>query len=302
MRIGVAATPDVAIPALNWLKESKHELVCVITQPDRPSGRGQNMTTSAVGNWATTNSVEVVKPVSANELDQALVDLDLLLTIGYGRILPKQSLEIPRFGCINLHFSLLPKYRGAAPVQRAIENGEAQTGVSVFQLDEGMDTGPIYASLPFQISPTLRSSELLADLSELGVLAISQALTDIENNVKPIKQHGEASLAKKLSKEEGAIDWRNSSAVIINKIRAFYPSPTAWTTFRNQPVKITMAQSVEVKYELLPGQLLVQDGMCVIGTGDGNISLISVIPAGKKEMSALDWSRGARFTGQEHCG
>lgn len=302
MRIGVAATPDVAIPALNWLKESKHELVRVITQPDRPSGRGQNVATSAVGNWATTNSVEVVKPASVDELDQALVDLDLLLTIGYGRILPKQSLEIPRFGCINLHFSLLPKYRGAAPVQRAIENGEVQTGVSVFQLDEGMDTGPIYVTLPFQISPTLRSSELLADLSNLGVLAISQALTDIENNVKPIKQHGDVSLAKKLSKEEGAIDWRTSSSTIINKIRAFYPSPTAWTTFRNQPVKITMAQCVEVNYKLSPGQLLVQDGMCVIGTGDGNISLISVIPAGKKEMSALDWSRGARFIGQEHCG
>ena len=302
MRIGVAATPDVAIPSLDWLKDSEHELVRVITQPDRPSGRGQSVKSSSVSDWASTHAIEVVKPDSIEALNSALEGLDLLITIGFGRILPKKSLEIPRLGCINLHFSLLPKYRGAAPVQRAIEMGETQTGVTVFQLDEGMDTGPIYCSRTFTIPSTHRSFELLSDLSVVGALALSQALTEIENGVTPVTQSGQASLAKKLTREEAEIDWRNSCAVIVNKIRAFYPAPTAWTTFREQPLKISKAVLVDTNYGLEAGQLLVADDMCLIGTLDGTICLVSVIPSGKKEMSALDWSRGARFTGTEHCG
>ena len=302
MRIGVAATPDVAIPSLEWLKVSDYELVRVITQPDRPSGRGQNLKGSAVSDWALSNAIEMVKPLSLDELADALAGLDLLVTIGYGRILPKRILEIPNFCCINLHFSLLPKYRGAAPVQRAIENGEVETGVSVFQLDEGMDTGAIYVSLPFKIDPTFRSSELLTHLSQLGVLALSQTLAEIENRIEPVAQHGTPSLAPKLSKEEAEIAWQHSSTTIINKIRAFYPSPGAWTTFRNQPLKIANASTSDAQCVLQPGQLLVHDGMCLIGTGDGNIALTAVIPSGKKEMSALDWSRGARFLDGERCG
>ena len=302
MRIGVAATPDVAIPSLDWLKDSEHELVRVITQPDRPYGRGQNLKGSAVSEWAIANAVEICKPTTIEELNRSLAGLDLLLTIGYGRILAKQSLEIPRFGCINLHFSLLPKYRGAAPVQRAIENGDVASGVSVFQLDEGMDTGPVYVAMPFDIDPTSRSSELLSDLSKIGVLAVSKTISDIEKGIKPTHQIGEPSSAKKLSKEEGEIDWHMPSIAIINKIRAFYPAPSAWTVFRGEPLKISRAVNIDARYELNPGQLLVQDALCLIGTGDGNISLISVIPAGKKEMPALDWSRGARFMSQEQCG
>ncbi len=302
MRIGVAATPDVAIPSLDWLADSEHDLVRVITQPDRPSGRGQSVKSSSVSNWASTHAIELVKPDSIEELDSALEGLDLLITIGFGRILPKKSLAIPRFGCINLHFSLLPKYRGAAPVQRAIEMGETQTGVTVFQLDEGMDTGPIYSSLAINISPSHRSYELLSDLSVVGVRALSQALTEIENGVTPVPQSGQASFAKKLTREEAEIDWNNSCVLVVNKIRAFYPAPTAWTTFRGQPLKISKAVHVDTNYGLAPGQLLVADAMCLIGTIDGTICLVCVIPAGKNEMKALDWSRGARFTGTEHCG
>ena len=302
MRIGVAATPDVAIPSLDWLADSEHDLVRVITQPDRPSGRGQSVKSSSVSNWASTHAIELVKPDSIEELDSALEGLDLLITIGFGRILPKKSLVIPRFGCINLHFSLLPKYRGAAPVQRAIEMGETQTGVTVFQLDEGMDTGPIYCSRAFTIPPTHRSFELLRDLSVVGALALSQALTEIENGVTPVPQSGQASFAKKLTREEAEIDWNNSCVLVVNKIRAFYPAPTAWTTFRGQPLKISKAVHVDTNYGLAPGQLLVADAMCLIGTIDGTICLVCVIPAGKNEMKALDWSRGARFTGPEHCG
>ena len=302
MRIGVAATPDVAIPSLDWLADSEHDLVRVITQPDRPSGRGQSVKSSSVSNWASTHAIELVKPDSIEELDSALEGLDLLITIGFGRILPKKSLVIPRFGCINLHFSLLPKYRGAAPVQRAIEMGATQTGVTVFQLDEGMDTGPIYCSRAFTIPPTHRSFELLRDLSVVGALALSQALTEIENGVTPVAQSGQASFAKKLTREEAEIDWNNSCVLVVNKIRAFYPAPTAWTTFRGQPLKISKAVHVDTNYGLAPGQLLVADAMCLIGTIDGTICLVCVIPAGKNEMKALDWSRGARFTGPEHCG
>ena len=147
MRLGVAATPEVALPTLNWLQTSGHTLVRIISQPDKPSGRGQEVHSSPVSQWAKENSFELINPSSVAEIETALSDLDLLITIGYGRILPAATLSIPKFGCINLHFSLLPRYRGAAPIQRAIEAGEIESGVSVFALDPGMDTGPIYTSI-----------------------------------------------------------------------------------------------------------------------------------------------------------
>jgi methionyl-tRNA formyltransferase len=302
MRLGVAATPEVALPTLNWLQTSGHALVRVISQPDKPSGRGQEMHSSPVSQWAKANSIELVNPATVPEIDKSLSDLDLLITIGYGRILPAQTLSIPKHGCINLHFSLLPKYRGAAPVQRAIESGERESGVTVFALDPGMDTGPIYTSITVPIEPTMRSYELLEKLSVIGVTAIDDALKAIESGIAPVAQTGQASIASKITREEAALDWNASSTTLHNKIRAFYPQPHAWTNFRGQPLKISAAKIAVTDIQLQPGELRVVGNDCLIGTGDVCLVLEKLTPAGKKEMSALDWSRGARFESSERCG
>jgi methionyl-tRNA formyltransferase len=205
-------------------------------------------------------------------------------------------------GCINLHFSLLPKFRGAAPVQRAIESGESESGVTVFALDPGMDTGPIYTSITVPIEPTMRSSELLEKLSVIGVTAIENALIAIENGIAPVAQAGQASIAAKITREEAALDWNASSTTLHNKIRAFYPQPQAWTNFRGQPLKISAAKIAGSDIKLEPGELRVVGNDCLIGTGDVCLVLEKLTPAGKKEMSALDWSRGARFESSERCG
>jgi len=302
MRLGVAATPEVALPTLNWLQTSAHTLVRVISQPDKPSGRGQEMHSSPVSQWAKANSIELINPATVAEIDKALSDLDLLITIGYGRILPAQTLSIPKHGCINLHFSLLPKFRGAAPVQRAIEAGERESGVTVFSLDPGMDTGPIYTSITVPIEPTMRSYELLEKLSVIGVTALENALIAIESGVAPVPQTGQASVAAKITREEAALDWNASSRALHNKIRAFYPQPQAWTNFRGQPLKISSAKIAVTDIKLEPGELKVEGNDCLIGTGDACLVLEKLTPAGKKEMSALDWSRGARFESSERCG
>ena len=302
MRLGVAATPEVALPTLKWLQASGHALVRVISQPDKPSGRGQEMHSSPVSQWAKANSIDLINPATVAEIDKALSDLDLLITIGYGRILPAQTLSIPKHGCINLHFSLLPKYRGAAPVQRAIESGERESGVTVFALDPGMDTGPIYKSITVPIEPTMRSYELLEKLSVIGVTALENALIAIESRVAPVPQTGQASVAAKITREEAALDWNASSTTLHNKIRAFYPQPQAWTNFRGQPLKISSAKIAVTDIKLEPGELKVVGNDCLIGTGDACLVLEKLTPAGKKEMSALDWSRGARFESSERCG
>ena len=302
MRLGVAATPEVALPTLNWIKTSGHTLVRVISQPDKPSGRGQEMNSLPVNQWAKLNSIELVNPTTVGDINRALLDLDLLITIGYGRILPRATLSIPKFGCINLHFSLLPKYRGAAPVQRAIQAGETESGVTVFALDPGMDTGPIYSSITVPIPPTMRSYELLEQLSVVGVEAVKDALIAIESGVAPVAQTGEASMAAKINREEAKLDWNSTAHALINKIRAFYPQPQAWTIFRGQPLKISLAKISESDLILQPGELRVVGNECCIGTNDAVLVLQRLTPAGKKEISALDWSRGARFESSERCG
>jgi methionyl-tRNA formyltransferase len=302
MRLGVAATPEVALPTLNWIKTSGHTLVRVISQPDKPTGRGQEMNSSPVSQWAKLNSTELVNPTTVGDIDKALLDLDLLITIGYGRILPGATLSIPKFGCINLHFSLLPKYRGAAPVQRAIQAGETESGVTVFALDPGMDTGPIYSSITVPIPPTMRSYELLQQLSVVGIEAVKDALIAIESGVAPVAQTGEASMAAKITREEAKLDWNSTAHALVNKIRAFYPQPQAWTIFRGQPLKISLAKIFESDLMLQPGELRVVGNECCIGTNDAVLVLQRLTPAGKKEISALDWSRGARFESSERCG
>ncbi len=301
MHIGVAATPDVAIPTLDWLLQSEHTLELVITRPDKPAGRGRVLTQSVVATWADQHGISVLKPSTSADLIGKVEDLDLVLTIGYGVLLPEKILTLPKNGFLNLHFSLLPAYRGAAPVQRALHNGELSTGVSVFQLDKGMDTGPIYSQESLVIEPEWRSFELLRKLAELGPSAVSTALVMVQAGTAPVPQAGESSLAPKIDKAEAKIDFKLSAYSVVNAIRAFTYEPGSWTTWKNEPFKITAARIWEEAVGL-PGCITVMENRVLVGTVDRAIELVSVIPAGKREMMAIDWARGARLMGGEFFG
>jgi methionyl-tRNA formyltransferase len=238
VRIGVAATPDVAIPTLNWLLQSDYEIALIITQPDRPAGRGQVLQQTAVAEWAEGRQIPVIKPQSSQELVGTIENLDLVLTIGYGVLLPENILSLPKHGFLNLHFSLLPAYRGAAPAQRALHNGEAITGVTVFQLDKGMDTGPIFVQQSINIDPSWRSFELLKHLSDLGPKVVEKSFEMIEKGESSRNQEGLTTNAPKISKSEAKIDFTLDSTMIANAIRAFTYEPGAWTLWRGESFKI----------------------------------------------------------------
>lgn len=301
MRIGVAATPDVAIPTLDWLLQSEHSLEFVITQPDKPAGRGRTLTQSIVGDWAVTHGISLFKPNSPDDLIGKIENLDLILTIGYGVLLPERILSLPKHGFLNLHFSLLPAYRGAAPAQRALQNGEVKTGVSVFQLDKGMDTGPIYSQATIDIQPSWRSVELLNELAKVGVQSVSEALQLVKQGQTPTIQSGNSSIAPKISKAEAKIDFTTSALQVVNAIRAFTYEPGAWTTWKGEPFKITSAQLAS-ENSFPTGTLATIEGSVFVGTKDGAVEILTVIPSGKKEMTASEWARGARLSGGELLG
>ncbi len=297
MRIAVAATPSVAIPTLEWLLESENELALVITRPDRPSGRGRTLTDSIVSRWATSHGVNCVKPVASLDLIDSLNEIDLVVTIGYGVILPADVLSVPRYGFINLHFSHLPAWRGAAPVQRAILNGDRILGVSVFALDQGMDTGAIYVQEDILPQPYENAGEILERMSLIGPDAIAKTLAMIETGTPPTPQSVEGvSYAPKISKEEARISWAQDSTHIDRHIRAFTPEPGAWTTWRNSSLRIDRARPISFEGDFAAATLIPQGGNVIVACGDGtSLVLEEVTPAGKKPMSAKSWANGARI-------
>ncbi|MSY29651.1 MAG: methionyl-tRNA formyltransferase [Actinobacteria bacterium] len=301
MKIVVAATPDVAIPTLDWLRSSDHQLISVITQPDRPAGRGRALKESVISEWARENNIPCSKPESVTETGSLIKSADVLLTIGYGVLLPEEILTIPAHGCLNLHFSLLPRWRGAAPVQRAIEAGDSVSGVTVFQLDPGMDTGPIYSMKRFALDADITSDELFSELGVLGVEAVSDALTAIMNGVRPEPQKSDgATRAQKISKEECEINWELDAATISQKIRAFTSVPGAWTRFRGETLKIDSIAISQVRFEA--GSLHVLNKELFVGTSSDAISIGFLTPAGKSRMDAKSWLNGARVTDGEFFG
>lgn len=301
MRIGVAATPDVAIPTMNWLLQSEHEVSLVITQPDRPAGRGRTLQQSVVAEWAQRHQIPILKPETPQDLVGKIEELDLVLTIGYGVLLPENVLSLPKKGFLNLHFSLLPAYRGAAPAQRALHNGETITGVTVFQLDKGMDTGPVFAQESLNIDPSWRSFELLSQLANLGPKVVMRSLVMIESGKGSSEQVGIPSNAPKISKTEAKIDFHQDSESISNAIRAFTYEPGAWTLWKGEPFKIC-ATRISGQTSDTPGKISVIDKSVFVSTGSGSLEILRVVPSGKKEMDAIEWVRGARLTGGEIFG
>ena len=294
MRIAVAATPEVAIDSLNALQGSDFDLAFVITQPDRPAGRGQELKQSAVSAWAVGAGVTCHKPESKEEFLKLASTVDLMITIGYGKILSLNELSAPTLGSINLHFSLLPRWRGAAPVQRSIAAGDSVTGVTVFQLDEGMDTGPIYLMKRFALDGDITSDELFTELAELGSEALLESLAMIEGGAKPTPQSStDVSKAAKITKAEAEINWSDGAVDISRKIRAFTSNPGAWTTFRGSALKIEVPTIEERVLE--PGVILYQDKKLLIGTSTTAISLGFITPQGKSRTAAQSWVNGARL-------
>ena len=302
MRVGVAATPWVALPTLDWLFASEHELALVITQPDRPAGRGQAVRESAVGQWAHAHQVPICKPESSDELLQKLDGLDLVITIGYGVILPMSVLSIPKFGFINLHFSLLPAWRGAAPVVRAVLNGDVISGITVFKLDAGMDTGPVYVSHEMSIGAHENAGELLERMAVVGPQVISKTLELLAGAVAPIPQLTTGvSYAAKIRKEDARIDWHRGVDVLDRHIRAFTPEPGAWTLWRDQPLRVSKAHLANFEVRLQPGEISMVDGSLLVGCGSNEAMMIErLTPAGKREMTATQWFNGARVLAGDH--
>jgi len=294
VRIGVAATPDVAIPTLNWLLQSEHVIDLIITQPDRPAGRGRLLQQSAVSDWTATNQIAVLKPEDSQELIGKIEHLDLVLTIGYGVLLPLNVLVLPKFGFLNLHFSLLPAYRGAAPAQRALLNGDTMTGVSVFQLEKGMDTGPIFAQETLEIEPSWRSFELLRHLADLGPSVVQRSLEMIKNGESPKAQAGAVSIAAKIEKAEARLDFTKDLMHISNAVRAFTYEPGAWTLWRGEPFKICSTGKSNSSMGT-PGEVSIIDKSVFVSCENGSLEILRVVPAGKKEMDAINWARGARL-------
>ena len=306
MRLAVAATPGVAIPTLEHLLTSEHQLVRVFTTGDKPVGRGRSLTATQVAQWAGDHGIECVKVDKATEMAASLADIDCVVTIAFGILLPQDILDIPTHGFINLHFSLLPAWRGAAPVQRSIENGDDLLGISVFALDAGMDTGPIYRQSSFPRADEVRSKEALDFLGMQGVELIMKTLEDIANGVQPVPQKSEGiSLARKLSKADSLIDWSQRAELINRKVAAYYPNPIAYTNFRSEIIKITessMCVDFASDISIQPGEWVVEKERVIIGTGSNPLEIIALVPQGKSEMKATDWARGARIDSGERCG
>jgi methionyl-tRNA formyltransferase len=300
MRLIFAGTPAVAVPALEAVAASGHELLAVLTRPDAPAGRGRGLVRSPVGAWADEHGIEVLTPAKPREpefLDR-LRELapDCVPVVAYGALVPPVALEIPRHGWINLHFSLLPAWRGAAPVQQAVLHGDELTGASVFQLEQGLDTGPVYGTLTDEIRPTDTSGDLLERLAHSGaglLVAVLDAIEAGTARAEPQPADG-VSLAPKLTVEDARVRWTDPAFAVDRRIRACTPAPGPWTTFRGDRVKLGPVTPVGNGPELKPGELLVEKSRVLAGTATVPVQLGEVRAAGKKAMPATDWARGVR--------
>ncbi len=249
-----------------------------------------------MGSWANAHKIFSVKPLRSDDLVEPLQNIDLVVTIGYGVILPSRILCIPRYGFVNLHFSLLPAWRGAAPVQRAILHGDPVMGLTVFSLDAGMDTGPIYIQRVIPTEPRENAGECLQRMALIAPEIIRDCIELIEKGSIPVKQlETGVSYAPKITKEESRIDWAQDVMGVDRHIRAFTPDPGAWTTWRKEPLRIDSARPYPNENLLLQGELAMESGNVIVGCGTrGAIVLEDVTPSGKRRMSAKSWINGAR--------
>ncbi|QDX28778.1 methionyl-tRNA formyltransferase [Dickeya poaceiphila] len=295
LRIIFAGTPDFAAQHLAALLSSEHEVVGVFTQPDRPAGRGNKLTPSPVKVLAEQHGIPVFQPKSLrpSENQQLVAELksDVMVVVAYGLILPQTVLDMPRMGCINVHGSLLPRWRGAAPIQRALWAGDNQTGITIMQMDAGLDTGAMLHKIECPILPDDTSATLYEKLAKLGPQGLMDTLAQLSTSqVIAEAQNGSlATYAEKLSKEEARLDWQLSAEQLERCIRAFNPWPVSYFMIEEQPVKVWKAQALNTPHQQQPGTVLAADKEGIrIATSDGILNMQILQPSGKKAMPAQD--------------
>lgn len=296
MRVLFAGTPAVALPSLEALLSAGHEIVAVLTRPDAPLGRKRVLTPSPVAARAAELGLPVIKADKIDDEAAAAIAAsapDVAAIVAYGALIPERALGIPAHGWINLHFSLLPAWRGAAPVQHSVINGDSITGASTFLLEKGLDTGPVYGTLTEAIHPTDTSTVLLERLSHSGAILLAQTIDGLAAGaLTGVPQSGEITLAPKLTLEDGHVNWHNPALAIDRRVRGVTSEPGAWTMLAGQRFKlgpVTLRSDVTT---IAPGAVLVQAKTVLVGTGSHAVELTDVQPSGKKLMKAMDWARG----------
>ncbi|MFE5028975.1 methionyl-tRNA formyltransferase [Streptomyces sp. NPDC056656] len=309
MKLVFAGTPEVAVPALDALIASdRHEVAAVVTRPDAPAGRGRRLVASPVAERAEEAGIEVLKP--AKPRDEAFlarlreIAPDCCPVVAYGALLPKVALDVPARGWVNLHFSLLPAWRGAAPVQHAIMAGDEITGASTFLIEEGLDSGPVYGTVTEMVRPTDTSGDLLTRLAFAGAGLLSATMDGIEDgSLKAVAQPVDGiTVAPKITVENAHVDWAAPALRVDRVVRGCTPAPGAWTVFRGERLKIIQAAPVPDRTDLAPGELAVGKKNLYVGTGSYAVELLWVQAQGKKPMAAADWARGVRIAPGERLG
>ena len=308
MRVVFAGTPTPAATALQALLDSHHDVVAVLTRPDAPRGRGRRLYPSPAAELAEAHDVPVIKTSTLK--DESVIDSlaeykpDCIPVVAYGALVPSNVLTLPRWGWVNLHFSLLPRWRGAAPVQRAIEAGDKETGVTVFRIEEGLDTGDIFASVPADIADDDTAGSLMERLTDQGAQMLVDTLGAIENGTAtPTPQSDDgATYAKKISTEDTRIDWNKPASTVDQAIRAVTPDPGAWTLLEDDRIRVEAVQPIfdprdpiEKSLALSPGEIAWKKNRVWVGTADYPVQLGSVQAPGKKMMEAGAWVRGAHL-------
>jgi len=297
LRIVFAGTPDFAARHLQALIDSQHEVIAVYSQPDRPAGRGKKLKASEVKQLAVENNIDVYQPESlkVESEQQILADLnaDIMVVVAYGLILPQTILDTPRLGCINVHGSILPRWRGAAPIQRAIWAGDKESGVTIMQMDLGLDTGDMLNITKCDIAQDETSASLYTKLAELGPKALIETLSELADGTAKaeVQDEAQANYAHKLSKQEADIDWSMDAVQIERNIRSFNPWPVCFTQMSGNTVKVYQAEVVELTGQ--PGTVLASDKTGItIASGQHALKITQLQPQGKKPMSAQDFLNG----------
>ena len=305
MRVIFAGTPDFAASALAALIEAGHEILVVLTQPDRPKGRGMKLTPSPVKTLALQHNLPVWQPENLKDvsIQQQLRDLqaDVMVVAAYGLLLPAAVLNIPEHGCLNIHASLLPRWRGAAPIQRAIEAGDVESGVCIMQMDVGLDTGDVLLSRNTPITDDTTAAQLHDALAVIGAEAIVEALAKLPELIAVPQPEAGVTYAQKLSKADAEIDWALGAKQIHNKIRALNPVPGAWSSLNGQVIKVWASSVVEMSSTAVEGSIVVADKQGIaVQTGEGVVLITELQASGSKRMAAAAFVAGhADLLGQK---
>ena len=296
MKVVIASSSYVSKPLISLLSSSReHELIGLITNPDKATGRGMNIVPNELASWGMSNGINVLKPEGRDNLKDLIKTLnpEIVITIAYGQIIPEDFLNLPKYGWINVHFSSLPRWRGAAPVQWAILSADKETGVTIFQLDKGMDTGPVYLSESVSIERDETTEILLTRLSNIGADLAIQSLSKIQTGIEPVAQFNSGvTLAPKITKNDGKINWHENTDEIFNRYRALAGNPGIWTLLGELRLKIDSLEISSRVEKISPAEVLISDEYLLVGANNGVIEIKTLTPAGRSQMSAAEFIRG----------